>query len=43
MTYETVLTSTEGNVGLLQLNRPQALNALSAQLQSEAAAALQEF
>jgi enoyl-CoA hydratase len=43
MPYETVLTSTEGHVGLIQLNRPQALNALSSQLQREGAAALQEF
>jgi enoyl-CoA hydratase len=43
MRYETVLTSTEGHVGLIQLNRPQALNALSSQLQREGAAALQEF
>lgn len=43
MTYETIITSTEGNVGIIQLNRPQGLNALNSQLQSEAAQALQEF
>jgi len=43
VSYETILTSTQGNVGLIQLNRPQALNALSGQLQREGAAALHEF
>jgi enoyl-CoA hydratase len=38
-----VLASTEGHVGLIQLNRPQALNALSGQLQREAADALEAF
>ena len=39
MAYEQIIASTEGMVGIIQLNRPQALNALSRQLQSEAAQA----
>ena len=35
MTYETILLETHGRVGLITLNRPQALNALNAQLVSE--------
>ncbi len=38
--YETILTETRGRVGLITLNRPQALNALNAQLPREVAAAL---
>src|SRR5437773_390519 len=43
MAFETIISSVEANIGLIQLNRPQVLNALNAQLQSEAAQALQEF
>jgi enoyl-CoA hydratase len=45
MSTETpvVLTTIEGNVGIIQLNRPHALNALSSQLQREAAEALEAF
>jgi enoyl-CoA hydratase len=32
MAYETILTDTRGRVGLITLNRPQALNALNAQI-----------
>ncbi|KIK89253.1 enoyl-CoA hydratase [Pseudomonas sp. W15Feb9B] len=35
MTYETILLEHHGRVGLITLNRPQALNALNAQLVSE--------
>ncbi|MFJ2478921.1 enoyl-CoA hydratase [Pseudomonas sp. NPDC087598] len=35
MTYETILLESHGRVGLITLNRPQALNALNAQLVSE--------
>ncbi|MEB2653505.1 enoyl-CoA hydratase [Pseudomonas siliginis] len=35
MTYETILLETRDRVGLITLNRPQALNALNAQLVSE--------
>jgi len=40
MTYETILLETHGRVGLITLNRPQALNALNAQLVSEVNLAL---
>ena len=32
MSYETILLDIHGQVGLITLNRPQALNALNAQL-----------
>ena len=35
MTYENILTHTNGRVGIVQLNRPQALNALSRELMGE--------
>ena len=35
MSYETLLLEVQGRVGLITLNRPQALNALNAQLVSE--------
>ncbi|MBL9010800.1 MAG: enoyl-CoA hydratase [Alphaproteobacteria bacterium] len=41
--FETILVETKGRVGLLTLNRPQALNALNAQLTREVAAALAAF
>lgn len=40
MTYETILLESHGRVGLITLNRPQALNALNAQLVSEVNQAL---
>ena len=40
MAYETIKTETKGAVELITLNRPQALNALSAQLMDELTAAL---
>ena len=40
MTYENILVETRGNVGLITLNRPKALNALSAALVREMGAAL---
>ncbi len=43
MPYETVITSIENNVGIIQLNRPQVLNALSAQLSSDLSDTLNEF
>ena len=42
-TYEYILVSREGAVGLVQLNRPQALNALSTALIDEVVAAFQAF
>ncbi|MCC6918271.1 MAG: enoyl-CoA hydratase [Alphaproteobacteria bacterium] len=41
--YETILTETRGRVGLITLNRPQALNALNAQLAREVEAALRAY
>ena len=47
MTYETILTRTEGpdsrKVGIITLNRPKQLNALNDQLMNELAAALKVF
>lgn len=43
MAYEMILISTDGPVGLIQLNRPQALNALNRQLAAELLEALQGF
>ncbi len=42
-TFETILTETRGRVGLITLNRPQALNALNAQLTREVTAALSAY
>ena len=41
--FETILIETRGRVGLITLNRPQALNALNAQLTREVAAALAAY
>ena len=41
--YTNVLVRREGRVGVIQLNRPQALNALNSALMDELVAALQEF
>ena len=41
--YEMILTRTEGRVGIVQINRPDALNALNAQVLSETADALRSF
>jgi enoyl-CoA hydratase len=43
MTYENILVETRGKVGLIRLNRPKALNALSPELMRELAAALEAF
>jgi len=42
-TYENILTRREGRVGLVQINRPQARNALNAPTMIEIVAALQAF
>jgi enoyl-CoA hydratase len=42
-TYENILVETRGNVGLIRLNRPKALNALSAGLIKDLGAALDVF
>lgn len=41
--YEFILTRREERVGLIQFNRPQALNALNRQLMAETMAALETF
>ncbi|MDF2629755.1 MAG: enoyl-CoA hydratase/isomerase family protein [Symbiobacteriaceae bacterium] len=43
MSYEQILVFTEGAVGRVQLNRPQALNALNSKLMAELVDALQQF
>lgn len=43
MSYETILVETRGKVGLITLNRPQALNALNTTVEREVVAALQGF
>jgi enoyl-CoA hydratase len=43
MNYENILFETRGKVGLVTLNRPRALNALSPELMRELAAALDGF
>jgi enoyl-CoA hydratase len=43
MSYETILVETRGRVGLVTLNRPKALNALSDQLMNELGEALLKF
>ncbi|MBN1665439.1 MAG: enoyl-CoA hydratase/isomerase family protein, partial [Anaerolineales bacterium] len=43
MTYEHILVETHGKVGLVQLNRPKALNALNESLLKELMVALEDF
>lgn len=43
MSYETLLVETRGRVGLVTLNRPQALNALNSTVMRELAAVLKAF
>jgi enoyl-CoA hydratase len=43
MAYENILVETQGRVGIIRLNRPAALNALSAALNAEAARAIAAF
>lgn len=43
MAYETILAAVHGNVGLITLNRPKALNALNSELIGEISAALAGF
>ncbi len=43
MSYELILTETRGRVGLITLNRPQAMNALNNQLVRELIDALETF
>jgi len=43
MTYNTILTETEGKVAIITLNRPQVLNALNDELMNELGTALLTF
>ena len=43
MPYEWILTETHGQVGLIIINRPQAMNALNNQLMRELMDALEAF
>ena len=43
MTYENILTRTEGRVGIVQLNRPKARNALNRELMTELMDALTAY
>ena len=43
MAYETILVETKGKVGIIRLNRPQALNALNAQVNKDLTAAIDAF
>ena len=43
MTYEYILTREEGRVGVVQLNRPKALNALNKALMVELMVPITEF
>ena len=43
MSYQTIIVETRGNVGIIRLNRPQALNALNAALGREVLTAAEAF
>src|SRR5215813_10370412 len=43
MAYENIITETKGKVGIIRLNRPQALNALNAKLKAELSPAIDAF
>ena len=43
MSYETILVETDGRVGTITLNRPQALNALNSQVMNEVTTAAAEL
>jgi len=43
MSYETIIVETRGRVGIIRLNRPQALNALSSALARDLMAAIDAF
>src|ERR1043166_4753409 len=43
MSYETIIVETHGRVGVIRLNRPQALNALNSTVKAELARAVAEF
>ncbi|MEA2988643.1 MAG: enoyl-CoA hydratase [Alphaproteobacteria bacterium] len=43
MSYDTILVETRGRVGVIRLNRPQALNALNSALNAELGRAIEAF
>ena len=43
MRYENILVEIKGKVGVIRLNRPQVLNALSTALKTELSAAIDAF
>ncbi|MFG1246508.1 enoyl-CoA hydratase-related protein [Xanthobacter flavus] len=43
MTYESILTATDGAVGIITLNRPEALNALNSRITAELSQAAADF
>jgi enoyl-CoA hydratase len=43
MTYENIVVETKGRVGIIRLNRPQALNALNKALIAELTQAIEAF
>ena len=43
MTTETIIVERRGRVGIVRLNRPQALNALNAQVNADMTAAIDAF
>jgi enoyl-CoA hydratase len=43
MSYENILVETKGKVGIVRLNRPQALNALNVKLKAELSAAIDTY
>jgi enoyl-CoA hydratase len=43
MSYQTIIVETRGRVGLIRMNRPQALNALNAALKAELMTAAEAF
>ena len=43
MTYENIIVETKGRVGIIRLNRPQALNALNKALIAELTQAIETF
>ncbi|MBX3057762.1 MAG: enoyl-CoA hydratase/isomerase family protein, partial [Anaerolineae bacterium] len=43
MSYEYILTRTDGRVGIAQINRPKAINALNVDVMMELMSALEQF
>jgi enoyl-CoA hydratase len=43
MSYQNIITETKGKIGIIRLNRPQALNALNTKLKAELSDAIDKF